>query len=156
VTATPDPPHASGTIQPSPEKDKGIAGGSIAGIIVGVLAGLGFGAAVIFWWRRRRQKDLNEKVMASRGGSPAMMTVTTTGEGSAAGGSAGLDSRKRRSYLMPIDPRLDPFAKGIYIGDINRSRESFNSLQDNQDYSRRVHDPPRVLRAINPDPDNDD
>lgn len=63
---------------------------------------------------------------------------------------------------MPVDPRLDPFAKGIYGaggsgagGDPNRSRESFNSLQDNHDYSRRVHEPARVLRAMNPDPDDD-
>jgi hypothetical protein len=55
---------------------------------------------------------------------------------------------------MPVDPRLDPFAAGIYPGDQNRSRESFNSLQDNQDYSRRVHQAPRILRATNPDPDD--
>ncbi|KAK3307473.1 uncharacterized protein B0T15DRAFT_510745 [Chaetomium strumarium] len=154
VTAT------AGITQPDADKDKSINGGAIAGIIIGILGGLCVAAGAIFFWlRRRREKQLNEKGMGSpvgRGGSPAMMTTTTTGEGSAAGGSAGLDSNKRRSYLMPIDPRLDPFATGIYTGDHNRSRESFNSLQDNHDYSRRVHDPPRVLRAINPDPADDD
>lgn len=60
---------------------------------------------------------------------------------------------KRRSQLMPVDPRLDPFAKGIYARDQNKSHESISSLQDNQDYSRRIQDPPRVLRAVNPDPD---
>ncbi|KAK4240885.1 hypothetical protein C8A03DRAFT_30962 [Achaetomium macrosporum] len=160
VTATADPTGAGDATLTDTEETKSIPGGTIAGIIAGVIGLLAVAAGAIWLLRRRRQDGLNEKGFGSpvgRGGSPAMMATPTTGEGSAAGGSAGLDSNnKRRSYLMPVDPRLDPFAKGIYVGDQNRSRESFSSLQDNQDYSRRVHDPPRVLRAVNPDPDDDD
>jgi cell wall integrity and stress response component len=61
---------------------------------------------------------------------------------------------RRRSGLMAIDPRMDPFSGGIYQRTDN-SRESINTLHDDQDYSRKVLDPPRVLRAMNPDPLND-
>jgi cell wall integrity and stress response component len=73
-------------------------------------------------------------------------------DGRSANWDGTVSSAKRRSTLMPVDPRLDPFAKGIYSRSENKSHESVNSLQDNQDYSRRVHEPPRVLRATNPDP----
>ena len=64
------------------------------------------------------------------------------------------ENGKRRSTLMPVDPRLDPFARGIYNNTQNsRSHESVGSFQDNQDYSRRVHEPTKVLRATNPDPE---
>lgn len=62
---------------------------------------------------------------------------------------------RRRSTLMPVDPRLDPFAKGIYNRPENKSHESVNTIYDEQDYSRRIQDPPRVLRAVNPDSDVD-
>jgi hypothetical protein len=61
---------------------------------------------------------------------------------------------RRRSTLMPVDPRLDPFAKGIYRAE-NKSHDSVNTIRDDQDYSRRIQDPPRVLRAVNPDSDID-
>lgn len=105
-------------------------------------------------------------VSPMRGGdsSPGVLATPTTGEMTGGGGIAGgaadpqpsqaWDSARRRSHLMPVDPRLDPFATGIYATDPNKSRESFNSLQDNHDYSRRVHEPSRVLRAMNPDPDD--
>jgi cell wall integrity and stress response component len=140
--------------------------GAIAGIVIGVIGGLAVIALAIwfcFFKRRRENEEANGLGSPMRGGgSPGRMATPKSGEVSenrfagTPGGSvaATWDSQnKRRSHLMPVDPRLDPFATGIYP-DQNRSRESFNSLQDNQDYSRRVHQPPRVLRAMNPDPDD--
>lgn len=60
----------------------------------------------------------------------------------------------RRSRLMPIDPRLNPHT-GLYQGD-NKSRESVNTIRDDHDYSRRVHQPKTVLRISNPDTDDED
>lgn len=58
----------------------------------------------------------------------------------------------RSSRLVPIDPRLDPYA-GIYTqGTAGASRESLNTISDGRDYSRRVAKTP-VLRALNPDPE---
>lgn len=121
-------------------------------------------AFVSLWlWKRRRQKNedddkrLGSSSLGGGGGSPGTMaTPPKTSEVAGGQPAAGWDSSKRRSHLMPVDPRLDPYAKGIYAGNQNRSRDSVNSLQDNQDYSRRVIDPPRVLRATNPDPEADD
>lgn len=167
VTATPDPTVANDPAVIENE-NSGLQAGAIVGIVVGVVGGLAVIGAFMWLWffRRRRQNEESEKVGSpSRGGnSPGTMGTPRTAEVSEnqfAGGIAGSASgpwdsqNKRRSHLMPVDPRLDPFATGMYSGE-NRSRESFNSLQDNQDYSRRVHQQPRVLRAVNPDPDDDD
>jgi len=57
----------------------------------------------------------------------------------------------RKSRLMPVDPRLDPFAAVYQRGD-NKSRESINTIRDDHDYSRRVvAHPGPILRATNPD-----
>lgn len=65
---------------------------------------------------------------------------------------AGSQAGSRGSRLMPADPRMDPYSDGLYVR--TKSHESVNTLRDEQDYSRRVHQP-RVLRATNPDPDQD-
>jgi cell wall integrity and stress response component len=57
----------------------------------------------------------------------------------------------RQSRLVPVDPRLDPFAP-LYQRD-NHSRDSVNTLRDDHDYSRRVQQPRPVLRVNNPDAD---
>ncbi|KAL2255874.1 hypothetical protein VTK26DRAFT_2554 [Humicola hyalothermophila] len=172
VTATPEATGAHDPDLGAATQGGGLGGGAIAGIVIGVIAALLLLAVIIwlFFVKRRRRDDGGVLDSPMRGGgSPA--TPSKMGELSE-GGVFGVaappraqtwDSAKRRSHLMPVDPRLDPFAKGIYPGgaagvaggDPNASRESFESLQDNQDYSRRVHDPPRVLRAVNPDPDDD-
>ncbi|KAK4155421.1 hypothetical protein C8A00DRAFT_41971 [Chaetomidium leptoderma] len=167
ITATAEPTGPSG--EPLFETPStGLQTGAIVGIVVGVLGGLAVIAAFIWLWfakrRRRNEEDGNRLGSPMRGGSSPGMTATPrTGEisenrfGAASVGSAAAtwdSSNKRRSNLMPVDPRLDPFAAGMYPSDQNRSRESFSSLQDNQDYSRRVHQAPRVLRAMNPDPDH--
>ncbi|KAK4134724.1 hypothetical protein BT67DRAFT_496680 [Trichocladium antarcticum] len=181
VTATPDPePTSTSTNDPAPvpTESKGLAAGAIAGIVIGVIGGLAILAA--FLWllfaKRRKRQRLDEADVASNGAGAPMRGGGGGGGGRGSGSPPGMaaatpkstetaqsryplgqvppgwDAAKRRSHLMPIDPRLDPFAKGIYA-DQNHSRESFNSLQDNHDYSRRVHEPTRVLRATNPDPD---
>lgn len=45
---------------------------------------------------------------------------------------------------------MDPFKMGLYAR--RKSHESINTVRDDHDYSRRVHQP-KILRATNPDPD---
>ncbi|KAG9230641.1 hypothetical protein BJ875DRAFT_149703 [Amylocarpus encephaloides] len=56
-------------------------------------------------------------------------------------------AQNRQSQMIPVDPRLDPFAPLYHI---NKSRESVNTLRDDHDYSRRVQAAP-ILRMTNPD-----
>ncbi|KAL2165084.1 hypothetical protein VTH06DRAFT_380 [Thermothelomyces fergusii] len=152
-TATGDAPIVDGG-------GSGLKGGAIAGIVVGVVGGLLLLAALLWFFFAKRRKD---REAAGVGGSPGRMASPMSGEmaesryGSAGGPGPGPwePQNKRRSHLMPVDPRLDPFVTGLYSSDQNGSRESLTSLQDNQDYSRRVHNAPRVLRATNPDPEED-
>lgn len=146
-----------------------MATGAAVGIAVGVIAALAVAGVFLWLWcikRKRREEDAaGQYGTPSVHGSSGMMGTPMTAEVSANPFSTGQSDAsdagiwdangKRRSHLMPIDPRLDPFAKGIYVGSQNKSHESIGSLQDNQDYSRRVHQPPRVLRAVNPDPEDD-
>lgn len=56
---------------------------------------------------------------------------------------------QRKSRLIPVDQRLDPFSP-VYTHNMNKSHESVNTIRDDHDYSRRVASKP-VLRATNPD-----
>ncbi|KAK4143332.1 uncharacterized protein C8A04DRAFT_37527 [Dichotomopilus funicola] len=160
ITA-PSEPTAPGDNNNVENKDSGLTGGAIAGVVIGVLGAIAIIAALIWFLfvkRRRDRDDADPAGLGSpgRGASPGRIATPGSAEMSESrygGSTTGGPSDKRRSHLMPVDPRLDPFTTGMYPSDHNRSRESFNSLQDNQDYSRRVHQPGRVLRAMNPDPD---
>lgn len=139
-------PQATGGTVPS--SSSGLQAGAVAGIAVGIIGGLSvLGLFVWLLWKKRRQEEQQGFISPMRGGS-------ASGMGSMGSKAPQVTEQpltweaKRRSQLMPIDPRLDPF----YVRDPNRSRDSVNSLQDNHDYSRRL-DAPRVLRATNPDPD---
>jgi hypothetical protein len=146
-----------------------IVGVTIAIVVVIVIAVL---SAVCYKLRRRQRRgDSGSTLVAlSNGGSSAGMagtatphpemgemrftgpdgkTYVTTNWDAIAGGEAG----DRRSRLMPADPRMDPYAPGIYAR--TKSHESINTLHDDADYSRRVHQP-KVLRATNPDPEQND
>lgn len=166
-TVTQPAPTATDDTSGVDDNGSGLKGGAIAGIVVGVVGGLLLLAA-FFWFlfakRRRDREAADAGLQKGASGSPGRMATPMSGEmtesryGSASAGAAAgaWDSQnKRRSHLMPVDPRLDPFATGLYSSDQNGSRDSLTSLQDNQDYSRRVHPGPRVLRATNPDPEED-
>ncbi|TDZ22774.1 Cell wall integrity and stress response component 4 [Colletotrichum orbiculare MAFF 240422] len=139
----------------SESSGKGVSGGTIAGIVVGVIGGLCLAAGVLLMilFRRKRQNRENEKFdepshrgsSAGMTGSPRNPEMVVTVEGGR--WDADSTSDHRRSRLMPHDPRLEPLGRGLYM---NKSDESVNTLRDDQDYSRKVHRP--VLRAMNPDP----
>lgn len=151
----------------------GLSTGAAVGIAVGVIisaATVVAGVACFFIKRKRKQREEAEGGLGAssqRGSASGMMGTPKTGEISENRYVLGADGRnmaeawesstrgKRRSALMPVDPRLDPFAKGIYNRTENKSHDSVASLRDDHDYSRRIQEPPRVLRAINPDPDDD-
>ncbi|KAI0159627.1 hypothetical protein GGR57DRAFT_432795 [Xylariaceae sp. FL1272] len=129
---------------------KGLSGGAAAGVAIGVLAIVGLIASIIVFFCIRKRKQRQEEELASnpashRGSSAGMMGTPTTGMASVWDGENASTGR-RSSRLMPHDPRMDPYAMNIYTRFENKSRESINTLQDNQDYSRKV------LRTTNPDP----
>ncbi|KAI1268896.1 hypothetical protein F5Y18DRAFT_170904 [Xylariaceae sp. FL1019] len=145
-SSTPD-----GSLGGDTSSRKGLSGGAAAGIAIGVLAIVGIIAGVIAFCCIRKRKQRQEEELASnpashRGSSAGMMGTPTTGMASVWDGENASTGR-RSSRLMPHDPRMDPYAMNIYTRFENKSRESVNTLQDNQDYSRRV------LRTTNPDPE---
>ncbi|KAK2072436.1 hypothetical protein P8C59_006792 [Phyllachora maydis] len=154
---------------PGPSSDQ-ISSGAIGGIcIAAIAAAAAVGALFLCLKRKRKAEQANAasaaafEVASKRGSSAGMMATPRTNELSESRFAIGTDGRamaenwegsqpgRRRSTLMPVDPRLD-FAKGVYARNENPSHESITSLQDNEDYSRRVH-VPKPLRAVNPDPD---
>ncbi|KAH8198763.1 hypothetical protein TruAng_007083 [Truncatella angustata] len=131
---------------------KGLSTGAAVGIAVGVLGFVVLGIAVgfFFWLRRKRRNQLPEGSMLEhqnsfRGSSAGMMGTPRT-EMASVWESEAQSVGRRSSRLMPHDPRMDPYAANIYGRFDNKSRESINTLRDDQDYSRRV------LRTTNPDP----
>lgn len=136
------------------------------GLTIGLVALVAIVAGLLFFWLRRRRQQEAEEKGPSRGGSSTGMggqvPSRTMSENSRY--VLGTDGRQvvetwepsdtpgsRRSRLMPVDPRLDPFAPVYQRGDGNVSRESVNTLRDDHDYSRRVHQKGPILRATNPD-----
>ncbi|KAB5577765.1 hypothetical protein GE09DRAFT_530879 [Coniochaeta sp. 2T2.1] len=172
VTVTPLPPSATNSISaggvsvtPTPKKS-GLSAGAAAGIAVAVIVAFAFVGGMLAWlFIKRRRAQRAEAAggpnFSSNRGSSAGMTSSTpkTGEMSETryymGGGDRPPPERRRSTLMPVDPRLDPFAKGIYNRAENKSHDSVNTIRDDHDYSRKIQDPPRVLRAVNPDSDID-
>lgn len=151
----------------------GLSTGGAVGLAVGLVAlAVAVAGGFIFWClrrRRRRQEEAGAMYDPSHRGSSAGMTQTpkspSSGDnpqfvfgpvGSANPGVYETDQsgRRRSGMLRPIDPRMDPHTTTIYNGE-NKSHDSVNTLRDDQDYSRKVHHPARVLRATNPDPDFD-
>ncbi|KAK3984069.1 hypothetical protein QBC44DRAFT_28145 [Cladorrhinum sp. PSN332] len=144
------------------DSKSGLHGGAVAGIIVGVIGGL-IVLAVIIWmlWRRRRETTNSEigfigppRRGGSAAGSIAAMGSIKSGphvsENRYLQRDPGWDENKRMSLVPPTDPRMKT---GLYNRD-NRSHDSMASLQDNQDYSRIIAAPTRVLRVTNSDPDD--
>lgn len=165
VTYTPTAPPTSSPTNESKSSSNKLGTGGTVGLSIGLVALAGIiGALIFFFLRRRRQQE--EEKGPSRGGSSAGMggqiPSRTMSENSRY--VLGTDGRQvvetwepsdtpgsRRSRLVPVDPRLDPFAPVYQRGDGNVSRESINTLRDDHDYSRRVHQKGPILRATNPD-----
>lgn len=148
VTVIPTSPVGAGAETSS--SSQGLGTGATVGIVVGVLAGVAIiaGVAIFFFLqhkRRQREEELNSRPDSQFSGSVGMRSTPTTGMASVWDGE-NTSTGRRSSRLMPHDPRMDPFATNIYSRFENKSRESINTLQDNQDYSRKV------LRTTNPDP----
>lgn len=140
----------------------GLGKGAVAGLTVGILAAVAafiFGA---FMFRRHKRKmreeeePMNAASMAHRRGSSAGImsktgTMSSVGYGMPMDEESSYMSQSRRMSMKPLDPRLDPKV-GLYR---TASHDSFNTIRDDQDYSRRVHQPPRAFRVTNPDPEDD-
>ncbi|OLN97528.1 Cell wall integrity and stress response component 4 [Colletotrichum chlorophyti] len=129
--------------------------GAVVGIVVGVIAAVvalaGLGLFLFFRRRRQRQVENDKYDEPSHRGSSAGMTSSPRNPEMVVtvdGGRWDDASEQRRSRLIAHDPRLDPVHRNMFIR--NKSAESINTLRDDQDYSRKVHQP--VLRAVNPDP----
>lgn len=170
MTATPTvPPNSESQNPVSADKKNKLGTGGAVGLAIGLVALLAIISFLVWFWLRKRRQDKAE----------AYNDVSGRGSASGLGGSdmpsrtmsensryvLGTDGRQvvetwerdqsepaRNSRLMPVDPRLDPFAPVYQRGGPNKSRESVNTIQDNHDYSRRVVAGP-ILRATNPDTD---
>ncbi|KAK3324614.1 hypothetical protein B0T19DRAFT_233735 [Cercophora scortea] len=160
VTATPDPTGTTSGLTSNATSGGGLGTGPVVGIVVGVIAVVAIAAIFAWMWfvKRKKRNDAQEGqfgVTSARRSSSGIMGTPKSAEMTDTRFGSDDPTSKRRSHLMPSDPRLDPFAKGFYAGTQNKSHESISSFQDNQDYSRRIQQTPRVLRAVNPDPDDD-
>lgn len=132
---------------------------------------------ILFLFLRKKRKDGDAERLRSNSFSPAApgsgipsrtmsensrYMLGTDGRSEVVGGwqQDGVMNQagNRRSRLMPVDPRLDPFAVVYQRGDGAHSRESVMSVRDDMDYSRRVvggpviagSAPKRVLGVANP------
>ncbi|KAF7555799.1 hypothetical protein G7Z17_g1893 [Cylindrodendrum hubeiense] len=131
-------------------KNGGLKTGEVVGIVVGVIGAVIVAAciALFLWFRRRKQRQEREGFQDD----PSIRDSSSANrpDMSVAGASpASPNAASKRNSTLQVDPRMDPFKQGLYVR--NGSRESINTLGDEHDYSRRIQ-PPKVLRATNPDP----
>jgi cell wall integrity and stress response component len=165
VTITPTAPseqNANNLSATSTNHDLGT--GQAVGLTIGLVAVVGIIGAVIFFCIRKRRQIAAEDDEPIRGDSASgQFPRRTVSENSRY--MLGTDGRQvvegwqpepemsvagsRRSRLMPVDPRLDPFAPVYQQG--SKSRESVHTIRDDHDYSRRVATGRPILRAVNPD-----
>ncbi|KAF4997887.1 hypothetical protein FGRMN_3526 [Fusarium graminum] len=155
VTVAPTQQTASTQASESAEEtsDKGgMNTGQVVGIVVGVIVAV-IGAAALalfFWFRRKKQQNEQEayqddpSIRDSSSGIAQRPDMSMNAGSPIAAGTAG-----SRNSTLQVDPRMDPFKQGLYVR--SASHESINTLRDDHDYSRRIQ-PPKVLRATNPDP----
>lgn len=176
VTVTPTVPPATENTQTSQNvnavsKGSGLGTGGAVGLTVGLVALVAvIGAMVFYCFKKRRQEkeaeeynNLSRRGSSSGFGGPApsrtmsensRYVLGTNGRHVVETWEPEQDAPgSRNSRLMPVDPRLDPFAP-VYQRGENKSRESVNTIRDDHDYSRRVHQQGPILRATNPDTDN--
>ncbi|KAL3433798.1 hypothetical protein BDV09DRAFT_171295 [Aspergillus tetrazonus] len=118
--------------------DSGLSGGSIAGIVVGVLGGVALiVAAVIFFLAKRRQNDPSNYTggIDGRQSKGSQMSYANLGD----------NHSHTLSNGSSIPARLPTFTDNRLNTGAMLRRDSDISLQDNEDYSRPV------LRLTNPD-----
>ncbi|RDW77013.1 hypothetical protein BP6252_05066 [Coleophoma cylindrospora] len=169
VTVTPTSPPSSSEQTTSSKKSSSLGTGAAVGLTIGLVALVALIAGIVFLYLRKKRKEEEEEKRASALG--VVERKTSSGAGSGGGVSRtlsenskymlGTDGRQvvegwdtsepgsRRSRLIPIDPRLDPYS-GVYSNE-NKSRESINTIRDNHDYSRKFNQARPILRATNPD-----
>ncbi|EDN99729.1 hypothetical protein SS1G_02587 [Sclerotinia sclerotiorum 1980 UF-70] len=171
VTVTPTaPPSESSTSSVSRKSAGGLTTGGAVGLTIGLVALIAIIVGVTYFCIRKRRQQKAEEYAAvnSRRESLAGVGGPIPARGMSENSRyvLGTDGRRvverwepelntpgsRGSQLMPVDPRLDPFA-AVYQRGENKSRESINTIRDDHDYSRRVHQQGPILRAVNPDPD---
>ncbi|CAD6446111.1 e8131479-f94b-4739-9e84-30a81c898609 [Sclerotinia trifoliorum] len=171
VTVTPTaPPSESSTSSVSRKSAGGLTTGGAVGLTIGLVALIAIIVGVTYFCIRKRRQQKAEEYAAvnSRRESLAGVggPIPPRGMSENSRYVLGTDGRRvverwepelntpgsRGSQLMPVDPRLDPFA-AVYQRGENKSRESINTIRDDHDYSRRVHQQGPILRAVNPDPD---
>ncbi|PHH84562.1 hypothetical protein CDD83_1732 [Cordyceps sp. RAO-2017] len=152
VTVIPTQSTVSAGVKDSTDVTPGRSGlgtGGVAGIVAAIAVVLAAAAMALFFYfqrKKRTEEDFRDDPSA-RGSSSGMLGRP---EMSGIPGSPG--STGNRSSMLQIDPRMDPFKQGLYAR--SGSHESINTLGDEHDYSRRIQ-PPKVLRATNPDPTED-
>lgn len=145
----------------------GFGTGAAVGLTIGLVALAAIIGAFIFFCMRKKRKEREENEKLRSGSSPDMAPTPartlsessrymlgSDGRNVVGGWQPGMDQPgNRQSRLMPVDPRLDPFAPVYQRGDGAHSRESVQTIQDNHDYSRRVMPqgaPQGGLRVLNP------
>jgi len=171
ITVMPTAPSNSQNGLGQKSSSGGLGTGGAVGLTIGLVALIAI-ASAIFWFclRRNRKQNAEDYSDPSRRGSTAGLggpiPSRTMSENSRY--VLGTDGRQvvetwepgdapgsRRSRLMPVDPRLDPFAPVYQRNGDNKSRESVNTMRDDHDYSRRVVHQGPILRATNPDQHDD-
>lgn len=152
------------TAYPKSSSNGGISKGAVAGLVIGILALIAaFIAGAILYRRHRKNQQHHEAGSLAgamggshrRGSSAGIMsktgTISSSGYGLPMDEDMGYASPGRRMSMKPMDPRLDPKQTfGLYRA---ASHDSINTIRDDHDYSRRVHETPRIMRVTNPDPE---
>ncbi|KAF4122981.1 hypothetical protein GMORB2_6529 [Geosmithia morbida] len=129
------------------DKDKsggGLGTGGVVGIVVGVVGVILIAAAAVLFWLFKRRRDQQ----AGYNNDPSVHGSSMLGSAHPEMSSS---PTSNRNSVLAIDPRMDPFKQGLYMR--NGSQESIGTIRDEHDYSRRIQ-PPKVLRATNPDPED--
>jgi cell wall integrity and stress response component len=171
VTITPTSPANSQNVLVQKNSSSGLGTGGAVGLTIGLVALIAIVSALVwFYFRRKRQQAAEEYANVSRRGSSAGLggpvpsrtmsensryVLGTDGRQVVETWEPGDTPGSRRSRLVPVDPRLDPFAPVYQRNGDNKSRESVNTIRDDHDYSRRVVHQGPILRATNPDHNDD-
>ncbi|TVY44170.1 hypothetical protein LOCC1_G004928 [Lachnellula occidentalis] len=171
VTITPTSPPNSATLVAPVSKNKnasGISTGGAVGLTIGLVALVAIISAIVYFCLKKRRKDNEAERLnpdTSRRGSSAGLggpipsrtmsensryVLGTNGREVVEAWEADLPG-SRKSRLVPVDPRLDPFSPVYQRACDNKSRESVNTIRDDLDYSRRINQQGPILRATNPD-----